>query len=309
MTHYLLYRLASGLVVLAVVSLVTFVLLDQVPGDAAQALAGDSAPADQLAELRSQMGLDLTALGRYARFVTSAVLHGDLGRSLLSGRPVSSLLAERFSATLVLALATMALALLVGTAVGILAASCQGSYLDLSLMVITTLGISVPTFWAALLLMLTFSLRLGWLPVVGAGSLSHLVLPTVSLALPTTAVVARLVRASLLDVKGADYVRTAHGKGLPPRYIWLVHVLRNGLNPVITLMGLHLGHLLGGAFIIETIFAWPGLGRLVVQSVFDRDYPVLVGAVLLMAVIYQVLNLAIDVAHAALDPRLGREAL
>ncbi len=294
---------------MAAISLLAFVLLDQAPGDAAQAMVGESASSDQMAAVRRQMGLDVPVFDRYMRFAAAAVLHGDLGRSLLSGRSVSTLLAERFSATLILTLTTMALALLAGATIGVLAAAHHGSKLDLALMSIATLGLSLPTFWVAILLMLTFSLRLGWLPVGGSGSAAHLILPAVSLSFPTTAVVARLLRASLLDVRGACYVRTAYGKGLPPRRVWQEHILRNSLNPVVTMLGLYLGHLLGGTFIIETIFGWPGLGRLLVQAVFDRDYPVLVGAVLLIAVIYQLLNLAVDVSHALLDPRLGREAL
>lgn len=309
MGRYLLRRLIGGLAVLAAISLLTFVVLDQAPGDAAQALAGDSANAAQMAALRQQMGLDAPVLARYVHFVAAALLHGDLGRSLLSGRPVSSLLAQRFAATLALALTALALALLAGSTIGVLAAAHHGSKLDLALMSIATLGMALPTFWVAILLMLTFSLRLGWLPVGGSGSAAHLILPAVSLSFPTTAVVARLLRASLLDARGACYVRTAYGKGLPPRRVWQDHILRNSLNPLLTMLGLHLGHLLGGAFIIETIFGWPGLGRLLVQAVFDRDYPVLVGSVLLIGVIYQLLNLAVDVLHALLDPRLGREAL
>jgi len=308
MIRYLLQRLAGGIMVLVAISLVTFLLLEQAPGDAAEALVGESASAAQLAAARHQMGLDVPLLRRYADFI-AGIVQGDLGRSLVSGRPVTTLVAERFGATLELALATMVLSLVAGSSIGLLAAAHQGGYLDLLLMSIATLGISLPTFWVALLLILTFSLRLGWLPVAGAGSPAHLVLPAVSLALPTISVVARLMRAGMLDVKGAEYVRTAHSKGLSPRHVWQVHMLRNGLNPVITMLGLHLGHLLGGTFIVETIFGWPGLGRLVVQSVFDRDYPVLIGAVLLIAVMYQILNLAVDLIHAILDPRLGKEAL
>jgi len=191
--------------------------------------------------------------------------------------------------------------------IGIVAVARPGGHLDLMIMAATTLGLSLPTFWVALLLIMLFSLRLGWLPVVGAGSPAHLILPATCLALPTTAVVARLMRASLLDVKGADYVRTAYAKGLPSHQVWRDHILRTGLIPVITLLGLYLGHLLGGTFIIETIFGWPGLGRLVVQAILDRDFPVVVGAVLLIAVIYQVLNFLVDVAYVVLDPRISRE--
>ena len=303
MLSFLLRRLLGAAAVLLVVSFVTFVLLDLAPGDAAQTLVGESASAGELAKVRHEMGLDAPLLVRYARFAGAAVLHGDLGRSLISGRQVSELIMERFPNTVALALAAMALALLFGSLVGLAAAARPGGFLDFAVMGATGLGLSLPSFWVAMLLIMFLSLRLHWLPVVGAGGADHLVLPALSLALPTTAVIGRLMRSSLLDVKGADYVRVACGKGLTPGQVWRRHIVRNGLTPVVTVMGLHLGHLLGGTFVIETIFAWPGLGRLVVQAVFDRDFPVIVGAVLLIAVIYQVLNLAADLAHAWLDPR------
>jgi len=309
MFRFLLRRLVGAAGILLLVSFVTFVLLDLAPGDAADTLVGEYASAAQLGAVRREMGLDASLASRYLRFASAAILHGDLGRSLISGRRVSELVAGRFMHTMTLALAAMTLAVGGGTLAGVTAAARPGDYLDLAVMSAAILGLSLPVFWVALLLIVVFSLRLGWLPVVGAGSVAHLILPAICLALPTTAVVARLMRASLLDVRGADYVRTAHAKGLPPHQVWHHHILRNGLIPVITLMGLHLGHLLGGTFVIETIFGWPGLGRLLVQAILDRDFPVVVGAVLLIAVIYQGLNLAVDVAHAWLDPRLGSEAL
>jgi ABC-type dipeptide/oligopeptide/nickel transport system permease component len=295
--------------VLVVVSFVTFVLLDIMPGDAAQTLVGEFASEEQLAQVRQEMGLDATVLERYARYTGQILLQGDMGDSLISGRPVSTLIRERFPHTLMLTVTAMLVAVLLGTAIGMLAASRPGSYLDTALMSVTTLGLSIPTFWLALLLILVFSLKLRWLPVVGAGSPAHLVLPTICLALPLIAIVARLIRSSLLDVKSADYVRTAHAKGLRRRLIWRNHILRNGLIPVITVLGLHAGHLLAGAFIIETIFGWPGLGRLTVQAILDADFPIVLGAVILIAVIYQFLNLSVDLAHAALDPRVGQKAL
>jgi ABC-type dipeptide/oligopeptide/nickel transport system permease component len=309
MLRLLLRRLAGTVVVLTVVSFLTFALLDLAPGDAADTLVGEYASTVQLATVRHELGLDAPLVSRYLRFISAAILHGDLGCSLISGRQVSKLIFERFGNTVTLALAAISLALAVGTLTGIAAAARPGGHLDLAVMSITTLGLSLPTFWVALLLIMAFSLRLGWLPVVGAGGPVHLVLPTVCLAFPTTAVVARLMRASLLDVKSADYVRTAHAKGLARHQVWRDHILRNGLIPVITLLGLHLGRLLGGTFIIETIFGWPGLGRLVVHAILDRDFPVVLGAVLLMAIIYQVLNFVVDIAHAGLDPQVGRGAL
>ena len=192
---------------------------------------------------------------------------------------------------------------------GLLAARRAGTWFDTGVMTLVNVGIALPTFWVALLLMLLFSLRLRWLPVVGAGTPAHLVLPAVTLALPTVAVVARLVRSALLEVLGADYVRTARAKGLPDPQVLRRHVLRNAIIPVLTVLGMHLGYLLGGAFIVETIFGWPGLGRLTVQAIFDRDLPVVLGATVTIATIYVILNLLVDLLHAWLDPRVAAEVI
>ena len=286
MAGHLLRRLGGMLAALLAVSLLTFLALDTIPGDAAQALAGESASAAQLATLRRQLGLDHSALARYGAFITGLLLRGDMGRSLASGRPVANLVWERLPYTVVLALAAITLAALFGGVAGTLAALRAGTLTDTLLMTGSALGIAVPAFWVGLLLIMLFALRLHWLPVVGASSLRHLILPTITLALPTAAVVARLVRSSLLDVLGADYIRTADAKGLPRRHVIGRHALRNGMIPVVTVLGLHLGHLLGGAFVVETIFGWPGLGRLTVQAIFDRDAPVVLGAALTVAALY-----------------------
>jgi ABC-type dipeptide/oligopeptide/nickel transport system permease component len=301
---YICKRMLGAIMVLFAVSFLTFFLLDLTPGDAAERVAGTEASAEQLAELREAMGLNDPVLVRYGQYIGAAVLQGNLGESLVSGRPVSEMLAQRFGYTAMLAFSAVGIALIAGTLLGMLAASRPGGRFDLALMILVALGQAMPTFWVALLLIMIFALYLNWLPVVGAGTLSHLILPTIALALPTAAVVTRLVRASMLDVRGADYVRTARSKGLRDRIIWQRHLLRNGLVPVATMVGLHLGYMLGGAFIIETIFSWPGLGRLMVQAIFDRDLPVIAGAVLLFAVIIQLVNLAVDILQLWLDPRL-----
>ncbi len=309
MTQHLLRRLGGTLLALLAVSFVVFAALDVTPGDAATGMVGDSASQEQLDALRREMGLDLPLLPRYLNFLSGLGGQGSLGRSFASGREVTDLLLERLPYTLLLALTTIGLATGLGLAVGTLAASRAGGYLDASIMGLTALGLAVPTFWSALLLMLLFALRLDWLPVVGAGGPEHLVLPTVTLALPTTAVLARMVRASILDEMGAPYVRTARAKGASPRRVLIRHVLRNSLIPLITLLGLHLGHLLGGAFVVETIFGWPGLGRLAVQAVFDRDQPLVLGTALMVAAIYLLINLIVDLLHAWLDPRVAHESI
>jgi ABC-type dipeptide/oligopeptide/nickel transport system permease component len=309
MARHLARRLGGTVLTVLVVSAITFGALMATPGDAASAMVGDSASAAQLQILRTQMGLDRPLPVRYVEFLVNLISRGDLGRSTMSNRPVTELILERLPYTGTLALAAIGLAALVGALLGTAAALKAGTLTDTALMGGAALGLAVPTFWSALLLMMVFALRLRWLPVVGAESWQYIILPAVTLALPTGAVVARMIRASLLDVYGADYVRTAHAKGLAPRRVLVHHIVRNSLIPVVTVLGLHLGHLLGGAFIVESIFGWPGLGRLTVQAIFDRDYPVVMGATLMVSVIYLVINFLIDVAHGWLDPQVAHEAI
>jgi peptide/nickel transport system permease protein len=302
-------RLAGTLVTLAVISLVTFVALMSTPGDTASALVGETASAEQLQAVRAEMGLDQPLIVRYGSFLANLLLRGDLGRSLISRRPVTELILERLPYTLVLAIAAIALAAILGGLVGGAAAARAGTGWDTLLMSGAALSLALPTFWSALLFIMFFALYLHWLPVVGAESWQHLVLPTITLALPTAAAVARLMRSSLLDVSKSDYVRTAHAKGLSPRQVWHGHVVRNSLIPVVTMLGLSLGYLIGGAFVVETIFGWPGVGRMIVQAIFDRDYPVVMGATLVLAAMYIGINLLVDLAHGWLDPQSGHAAI
>ncbi|MCD6291002.1 MAG: ABC transporter permease [Anaerolineae bacterium] len=309
MLGYMLRRLAGGLIVLLVVSFLVFGALDVAPGDAADVLVGDSASAQEKAALRHDLGLDASLLARYGRFLAGLALHGDLGRSVMSGRPVTELIMERFPYTVALTLTAMGIAVALGSLAAVIASARPGSWLDVVIMGGALLGFSVPNFWLALLLIFIFAMKLGWLPVTGAGGMSHLLLPAVSLALPGAAVLARMLRSSIMEVRSADYVRTGHAKGMSGRYVFLHYVLRNGIVPVITVVGLQFGRLLGGAFIIETIFGWPGIGRLAVQAVFDRDEPVVVGVTLLIAASYLLANLAVDVLQAVLDPRVRGEVI
>ncbi len=309
MPRQLLRRAVGTLVTLLVVSMVTYAALMSTPGDAASAMIGDSATEAQLKMLRAQMGLDQPLPVRYASFLTRLLLKGDLGRSYVSDRPVVDLLSERIPYTCILALASIAIALILGTQIGIVAALKSGTALETALMGVAALGLAIPTFWSALVLILLFSVGLRWLPVVGADTWRHLILPAITLALPTGAIVARLIRSSLLQVFGAEYIRTARAKGMRSSQVLTRHVLRNSLIPVVSVLGVHLGHLLGGAFIVETIFGWPGLGRLTVQAIFDRDYPVVMGATLTVALFYLIVNLIVDVAQGWLDPRIAYEAI
>lgn len=301
-------RFAGSVLVLILASLVAYTILDFAPGDAAQTLIGETASTEEIQALRAQMGLNQPFLARYLDYL-SGVVRGNLGKSLISNRPVTEMIGERFVSTLLLATTAMLLASIFGILLGILSAARQGSPVDVIITALTSLGIALPGFGIAMLLTLFFSLKLRLLPVAGGGTLAHLVLPAVTLALPLLAVIARLCRSSLLDISQADYVMAARAKGVPARLVWRKHILRNALVPVVTMICLNFGHLLGGVFVIETIYGWPGLGRMLVQAVFDRDYPLILGAVLLLAVIFQIINLCIDLAHGVLDPRVGSEAV
>ena len=308
MTRQLAKRFIGAIATLVLVCFVAFVALQATPGDAASALVGDSASTAQLETVRAQLGLDQPLLAQFAAFIGNA-LRGDLGHSLISNKPVTDLLLERMPCTILLAFIATAIAFILGMVIGIAAALRAGTRTDTLLMSSAALGLAIPTFWSALVLMLIFSVRLRWLPLIGADSLTSFVLPSIALALPTAAAIARLMRSSLLDVLRSDYVRTAHAKGLMPQHVPAHHIVRNSLVPVVTLLGLHLGHLLSGAFIVETIFALPGLGRLIVQAIFDRDYPIVLGATLVIATMYIAINFIVDFAHGWLDPQVAHEAL
>ncbi|MHB1004129.1 MAG: ABC transporter permease [Chloroflexota bacterium] len=309
MFWYLLRRFGGVLATVLVVSFLVYTGLTFAPGDAAEALLGENASAEQVAVLRQQLRLDAPLWERYGIYMGSALTRGDLGRSLVNDRPVAELVQERLGPTLTLAFVAIALAAVLGIGLGLLAATRSGSRLDVLITGGTVLGLALPPYWVALLLVQLFALRLRWLPVFGAGSAAHLVLPAIALALPGAAIVARLVRSGIIEVSGADFVRTALAKGLSPRQVMFRHILPNSLIPALMLLGLNLGHLIGGAFVIETIFAWPGLGRLTVQAIFDRDIPLVMGAVLVVAPLCLGVNLVVDLLHGALDPRVRHEAL
>jgi peptide/nickel transport system permease protein len=300
---FLARRLAGSAGVIAGVALLTFLLLRLVPGDPVEAMLGESAsPADRSA-LRTELGLDAALpvqLGRYAAGLSQL----DLGRSLVSRRPVAELIAERFPATVQLAAAALALAVLAAVPLGVLAARRRGGASDRAAMGLALLGMSVPTFWLGPLLMLVFAVWLGWTPISGRDGLDSLILPAVTLGTGMAAVLARMTRASLLDTLGEDYIRTARAKGLSEARVVWGHALRNAALPVVTVLGMQLGALLGGAVITETVFSWPGIGSLLIESIQRRDYPVVQGCVLLVSVTYVLVNTATDVLYAWLDPRV-----
>lgn len=285
------------------VSVVVFLTVHLVPGDPVQIMLGHSPSGTNIQQLRHELGLDAPLPVQYLRYVGNA-LHGDLGTSIRSSRPVIAEIGDRFPATFQLTLAAMALAILLGVSVGVLAAASRSPVLAGVLMLGATLGVSLPSFWVGLLLIYLFALQLGWFPVLGSTSLRGLVLPAVTLALPAAAVLARVTRSSLVEVLHQDYIRTARAKGLAWSRIVRSHALRNGLIVVLTIVGLQFGGLMAGSVIVESVFARPGLGSLAVAAIQSRDYPEIQGIVLVFAVIYVVINLVLDVLYGLINPRI-----
>ena len=303
MTRYIIQRLILALPVLLGVSFLVFLMVQLVPGDPALVLAGDTASKETVDALRKEMGLDQPIPIQYWRFL-ERLAQGSLGKSTRTQREVLVEIADRFPYTLLLTISAVLVSTIFGVSMGIFAAIKHGRAGDFVTMGVAIVGLSVPSFWIALLMIMMFALNLHWLPVTGAGSWQNLIMPTIALSLHSIAVKARLTRASMLEVMGQDYVRTARAKGLRENSVIIRHALKNALIPIATLIGLQFGGLLGGAFITETIFGWPGVGRLAVQSIFNRDFPVIQGTVLLVAVAYLASNLIVDIVYAWLDPRI-----
>ncbi|TME28893.1 MAG: ABC transporter permease [Chloroflexi bacterium] len=313
MQRYLLQRLVLVVLVLLGVSVLIFVVTRLTPGDPARVMLGPRATEQQLEQLRVAYGLDQPVYVQYVSWL-SHIAHGDLGESIQLHRPVANEVAERFRATLILAIAAGVVAFGLGITFGVVAAVRANSVLDHALMSVALLGISLPPFWIGLIFIITFSLLLRWLPATGMLSptgggglddvLPHLVLPTISLAVVPLAVIARLTRANMLEVLNQLYVRTARAKGLPPLAVVVRHAFRNALVGTVTLLGLEAGWLLAGTVYIETVFAWPGLGSMLVNAILQRDYPLVQGGVLLVATTYVLINLATDALYVYLDPRL-----
>lgn len=302
MAAYLIRRLVQTISVLLGVSVLSFGTLF-LSGDPTMLMASESWNQEQISTFRHQMGFDRPWFVQYLDFVGKAV-RGDLGVSLRQQQPTGKLIAERMPATLQLAGASMAIAICVGVPLGVGAATRRGSVWDNLLMLGGLLGQSLPVFWLGLLLILVFAVGLGWFPVAGTGGPQYLVLPAVTLGMFSTAYIARMTRSSMLEVLGRDYVRTARAKGLGRTNVVVGHALRNALIPLVTVIGLQFGALLGGAVITETIFAWPGVGRLTIQAIQSKDLPLVQACVLLLAVIFVVVNLVVDLLYAYLDPRI-----
>jgi peptide/nickel transport system permease protein len=303
MLTYILKRVLAVIPVLFLISFLTVAMLRLAPGDPAAALAGDFATPQQIQAIRHDLRLDRSIPVQYGLFMKD-VFHGNLGRSLKTNRLVTDEIRTRLPHTAKLALAALVLSVVIGVTVGIISAVRQNTILDNIVMVGVVTGYSFPSFWAGLLLILFFGVKLGWLPFIGDERPQNLILPALTLGLQPAAVLARLTRASMIEVLHLDYIRTAWAKGLRERAVVTRHALRNALIPLITVIGLEIGGLLGGAVIVETIFAWPGLGTLAVTAINTRDYPIVQGVVLMATVLFVLINLIVDLIYGFLDPRI-----
>ncbi len=303
MFSYVVKRLLGLIPTLFIVAVLVFLFVHLLPGDPARLIAGPEADAQVINMVRSQLGLDKPLWSQFWHYMAN-VVQGDFGTSLVSRRPVSEEIASRFMPTLWLTMASMIWAVVFGLAGGVVAAVWRNRWPDRLSMTLAVSGISFPAFALGMLLMQVFSVELGWLPTVGADSWRHYILPSITLGAAVSAVMARFTRASFADVLGEDYIRTARAKGVSERWVVMKHALRNAMIPVVTMMGLQFGFLLGGSIVVEKVFNWPGLGRLLVDSVEMRDYPVIQAEVLLFSLEFILINLVVDVLYAAINPAI-----
>ncbi|HEX9265011.1 MAG TPA: nickel ABC transporter permease [Candidatus Binatia bacterium] len=303
MKRYVFYRLLFLLPTLLGALTLVFLLIHLIPGDPVDVMLGETAGTADKEALRESLGLNRPLAAQYRTFLIDLAA-GNLGRSLYERAGVTEIVRARFPATLELALCAMIAAIAISFPLALLAAVRRGSWIDRSALTFSLFGLSMPNFWLGPLLMIIFSIQLGWMPVSGRGGFSHLILPALTLGLGMAAILIRILRASLLRAMHEDYVQTARAKGLSERRVWLKHTLRNALLSVITIMSLQFGSLLTGSLITETVFSWPGIGRLTVQAIQTRDYPLVQGCVLVIAVSYVLVNFLTDLAYRLVDPRI-----
>ncbi len=306
MLSYLSQRFAMGLATILVATVAVTLLIHLVPGDPVQIMYAQSqgTTPEQLEEIRARLGLDQPIIVQYVQYL-GRLLQGDMGVTIRGQQPVADLLMARLPNTLLLAFSAMAIAVAIGLPAGFWAAMKRGTWIDSAVMMTAIAGVSIPHFWLGLVLMFWFAVDLGWLPVAGGGPLA-LVLPAMTLGLSNAAIVARMTRSSMIDVMEQDFVRTANAKGLPKATVQSRHVLRSGLIPVVTMMGLQFTYMMGGAIVVENIFAWNGIGRLAIEAIFQRDYPVIQGFILVFATTVVVVMFLLDLVYALLDPRIRR---
>jgi peptide/nickel transport system permease protein len=303
MHKYVLKRILLLIPVLLGVSLLVFAIMSLTPGDPAQLILGENAPKEAVLKLREEMGLNDPFFMQYFRFVKNAIM-GDFGRSYTTGREVFGEIFARFPNTLILAVIGIIISVCIGIPIGIISATRQYSFLDSFSMVIALLGVSMPVFWLGLMLILTFSVKLGWLPSGGFDGLKSIILPAVTLGVGSAAIITRMTRSSMLEVIRQDYIRTARAKGVAEKVVINKHALKNALIPIITVVGLQFGHLLGGAVLTESVYSWPGVGRLMVDAIRQKDTPTVLAAVVFLAAAFSVVNLLVDILYAYVDPRI-----
>ena len=311
MFAYVVRRLFSTIVVMAVVAFFVFSLLYLTPGDPAAVIAGDLATNDDIARIRARLGLDEPFLVRFGSWV-GGLLQGDLGISIFTNLPVTHLIGQRIEPTVALTLCTLLVAVAIAVPLGVIAAAHAGSWTDRAVMAFSVLGFSVPVFVLAYILILTFSIELDWLPVQGYRPIAegfwpwlrHLILPSIALGTVYIGLIARITRATMLDVLAQDYIRTAQAKGLTPGAVLVSHALKNAAVPIVTIIGIGIALLISGAIVTETVFAIPGIGRLTVDAILRRDYPIIQGVILIFSAIYVLINLAVDLSYLAFDPRI-----
>jgi peptide/nickel transport system permease protein/oligopeptide transport system permease protein len=303
MLNYLIKRLFSTIPVLVGISLLLFFMLRLLPGDPAQVLAGQMATPQEIENIRRQLGLDRPIYEQYAHYL-SRLARFDLGRSARTQNPVTEEIWARLPNTLLLAVVAISLACLFGIPAGIISAVRPYSWIDYLVTTSALFGMSMPVFWLGLMLVVVFSVILKWLPAGGTGSWQHVILPSFTLAAFVVAFIARMTRSTMLETLSQDFTTTARSKGLQERVVVIKHALKNAMIPIITVVGLQFGLLLGGAVLTETVFAWPGLGRLIVDSILARDYPVIQGTILIFGLLYIMVNLIVDLIYALVDPRI-----
>ncbi|MGL4977906.1 MAG: nickel ABC transporter permease [Cetobacterium sp.] len=303
MHKYILKRILLLIPVLLGVSFLVFTIMSFTPGDPAQLILGESAPREAVAQLRAEMGLNDSFIVQYIRFVKNAAV-GNFGQSYTTGREVFGEIFSRFPNTLILAVLGIIIAICIGIPLGIISATRQYTLIDSVSMIGALLGVSMPVFWLGLMLILTFSVNLRWLPSGGFDGLKSLILPSLTLGVGSAAIITRMTRSSMLEVVRQDYIRTARAKGVAEKVVINKHALKNALIPVITVVGLQFGGLLGGAVLTESVYSWPGVGRMMVDAIRQKDTPTVLAAVIFLAVTFSIVNLAVDILYAYVDPRI-----
>jgi peptide/nickel transport system permease protein len=300
---FILKRIGYGAIVLFGISVFSFLLIHLIPGDPIRIMLGENASVEQVEKLNTQLGLNKPLLIQYANYV-GGIFHGNLGISLKTSRPVLVEIMDRFPETVKLAAAGMAIAIVLGVTMGILAAKFKGTFIDMMAMSVATLGVSIPSFWLGLILIIVFAVKLGWFPVSGGTGFMDLVLPAITLGVLASTVISRLTRSGMIEVLSLDFIRTARAKGLGERAVLFGHAFRNAMIPVVTIVGLQVASLLGGTVIIEQVFNWPGLGMLAISSIASRDFPLIQGIILFIGFMFVAVNIVVDLLYGLIDPRI-----